>query len=231
MSTYGKYFPDRQPNEKKKAQRRHTTGTGLAKADTGIELSTGNAGGQNESTTDPPESEEKTPKTVVQKSYKRFRNALLPQVGGTHKTFRLLWILIYLGLTVVFLYSFQELLKKYFAYPTTSELILEIDDKVTFPSVTVCNENPVRKSSIGRYRVFADLLLLDKYVENKVEMSLLGSERQHSTKCPPGKKKEQHLNITKNLKENTKLLLWGVAISPGIFVLYDNCKRCISYGT
>ena len=202
MSTYGKHIPEKRPkalrrqaagiqlstndDRGKRGLRRHATG--LNQSIFGIQLSTNNDDVQSESTTDPGDTEVKTPRRVVKKSIKRLRNAIVPQVGGTHKTFRLLWMVIYLGLSAIFLFSLRKLVIKYLEYPTTSELTLEIDNNLTFPAVTVCNENPVRKSLISRYRKFSDFLLLDKYVANHVEMTIREfGDRNSATSCSGGK--------------------------------------------
>ena len=54
---------------------------------------------------------------------------------------------------------------KYYKYPLTIEIEIISKPALEFPAVTVCNENPVRKSYVGRLWFYQDLMLLDDHVK------------------------------------------------------------------
>ena len=132
-----------------------------------------------------------TPKELVRYAIERVVYALVPQLGVARKFSKIVWLVIYLGLMGVFLYSFAKMVEKYLDYPTTNQLMIETEANLTFPAVTVCNENPVRKSMIGRYRKFSDLLVLDDYVATNVDLSIEGyanrNDQKKKQKCPESK--------------------------------------------
>ena len=118
----------------------------------------------------------------MRKARKRLRNAIMPQVGGTHKTFRYIWIAIYLGLIATFSYSLYRLVDKYLKYPTNMEVKIVSASELEFPAVTICNENPVQKSLISRLKLHKDLKYLDDYMQHHVQQ-LAGSDES----CGEGK--------------------------------------------
>ena len=130
-----------------------------------------------------------TPKELVRYAIERVVYALVPQLGVARKFSKIVWLVIYLGLMGVFLYSFEKMVEKYLDYPTTNQLMIETEANLTFPAVTVCNENPVRKSMIGRYRKFRDLVILDDYVAMNAHLKIqgYGETNEPDTVCPKGK--------------------------------------------
>ena len=118
----------------------------------------------------------------MRRARKRLRDAIMPQVGGTHKTFRYIWILIYLGLMATFSYSLYRIIDKYRKYPTNMEITIVSASWLEFPAVTICNENPVQKSLISRLKLHKDLKYLDNYIHNHV-LQLAGD---NETTCGEG---------------------------------------------
>ena len=188
MATYGKYYPSGNIYNRDKVRRRHSAiDTKITDCDFGVQLSTIDE--QKVTTSnDQPEIKMSISQKLVRKAIRRLRDALLPQVGGTRKAFRIIWVLIYIGLMTVFLCSFFQLTEKYFNYPTTNDMTLTTETHLEFPAVTVCNENPVRKSMIGRYRKFRDLIRLDKYVTSYVDTTIkdYGSIEEETYNCSAG---------------------------------------------
>ena len=61
--------------------------------------------------------------------------------------YKLFWILIFLGGVGASTYNVYLLIDKFFQYPVDTQVTLSYE-KLPFPSVTVCNINPVRKSAV-----------------------------------------------------------------------------------
>ncbi|XP_078661500.1 uncharacterized protein LOC144905634 [Branchiostoma floridae x Branchiostoma belcheri] len=69
-------------------------------------------------------------------------------VDADSKTARVLWVTILLACLGVFLYQAGILIKTYFDYPVVVEIKVVENSKLTFPSVTVCNNNRLRRSKV-----------------------------------------------------------------------------------
>ena len=127
---------------------------------------------------------------ILDKSLDRLRDSIIPQIGSSRKIVRILWVVIYLGLFVFFSYSFKNLVCKYTSYPTRMDLIVETSSQLVFPAVTVCNENPVRKSMIKRLQKFSELVVLENYVTTMVGSNAQQINSDHQTEkeivCPEG---------------------------------------------
>ena len=125
---------------------------------------------------------------ILLKSARKLRDATVPQTGREHGFVRLLWVFIYIGLVVTFSILFSELVKKYMSYPTLIEIQIVSEPRLEFPAVTVCNENPVKKSLIGRMTNYSDLLILDDYVRSTVKNFAQSAFRDRSKiePCPQG---------------------------------------------
>jgi len=65
--------------------------------------------------------------------------------GGFKKCF---WLLVMMGMVSALMYNIVQLTIKYFDYPVNVKLNLNHQHQMTFPSVTVCNMSPVKKSSL-----------------------------------------------------------------------------------
>jgi len=65
--------------------------------------------------------------------------------GGFKKMF---WLLVMMGMAAVLLYNVVELTKKYLSYPVSVKLSVDHKQQLTFPTVTICNMSPVKKSSL-----------------------------------------------------------------------------------
>ena len=64
--------------------------------------------------------------------------------GGFKKCF---WLLVMMGMASVLMYNVVELTKKYLDYPISVKLNVDHQPQLTFPSVTVCNMSPIKKSA------------------------------------------------------------------------------------
>ena len=69
---------------------------------------------------------------------------LLSYAGGFKK---FLWILVMMGMASALLYNVIELTKKYLSHPINVKLTVAHQQELTFPSVTVCNMSPIKKSA------------------------------------------------------------------------------------
>ena len=108
----------------------------------------------------------------MKESARRLQDATAAQTGPSTEdcVMRIVWILAYIGLFLVFCYQTSELGRKYLHYPTKVEIEIVSRSNLDFPAVTVCNNNPIRKSLIGRIRDHEDLILLDDYAMKSVHM-------------------------------------------------------------
>ncbi|XP_033757299.1 amiloride-sensitive sodium channel subunit gamma-like isoform X2 [Pecten maximus] len=59
------------------------------------------------------------------------------------------WILVFLSGWGMTIWQLTELIKKFYTYPTSTNLILNSNGSMLFPAVTICNSNPVRKSLLS----------------------------------------------------------------------------------
>jgi len=66
-------------------------------------------------------------------------------VGGFKKT---LWVLVMIAMAAVLLYNIVELTRKYLEYPISVTFSVDHQQKLTFPTVAICNMSPVKKSSL-----------------------------------------------------------------------------------
>ncbi|XP_078661502.1 uncharacterized protein LOC144905635 [Branchiostoma floridae x Branchiostoma belcheri] len=69
-------------------------------------------------------------------------------VDADSKTGKFLWVMILLMCLTVFLYQATVMVKTYFDYPVVVEIKVVVNSKLTFPSVTVCNNNRLRESKV-----------------------------------------------------------------------------------
>ncbi|XP_075238800.1 uncharacterized protein LOC142334552 isoform X2 [Convolutriloba macropyga] len=100
----------------------------------------------------------------IKDSAVRLQGATMPQTAMEHRVLQMIWILAYLGLAGLFLYQFSILVKNYLKYNVDISIEIQTAQSLKFPAVTVCNENPLRRSLIERINKFNDLVLLDDYV-------------------------------------------------------------------
>ena len=100
----------------------------------------------------------------------RLQDATAPQTGPSNSNWmvRCLWILAYVGLFAVFVLQTITLGQKFQSYPTDVSITIVSEPKMDFPAVTVCNENPIRRSLLQRIRKYQELILLEDYVMNNV---------------------------------------------------------------
>ncbi|XP_037071027.1 uncharacterized protein LOC119092156 [Pollicipes pollicipes] len=69
--------------------------------------------------------------------------------GRTANPFRrFFWCCLFLAGLAVTLNDVTNLLKKYFQYPVTTDFTIDYQDSVTFPAVTICNQNSVMCSKL-----------------------------------------------------------------------------------
>ena len=56
-------------------------------------------------------------------------------------------MLMMMGMAAALIYNVVELTKKYISYPVSVKLSVDHQQELTFPSVTVCNMSPIKKSA------------------------------------------------------------------------------------
>ena len=56
-----------------------------------------------------------------------------------------------MGMASVLMFNVVELTKKYLDYPVNVKLNVDHQPQLTFPAVTVCNMNPVKRSAWTNY--------------------------------------------------------------------------------
>ena len=126
---------------------------------------------QTEVIPDAPSNKEKTSKfSHFKDSALRLQDATAPQTGPSNSNWmiRSLWILAYIGLFAVFVLQTITLGQKFQSYPTDVSITIVSEPKMDFPAVTVCNENPIRRSLLQRIRKYQELILLEDYVMDNV---------------------------------------------------------------
>ncbi|XP_078661850.1 uncharacterized protein LOC144905918 [Branchiostoma floridae x Branchiostoma belcheri] len=80
---------------------------------------------------------------------------------------RIIWTVILITCITLFVYQSAILIKSYFEYPVNVDIKVVDNKKLTFPSVTVCNNNRLRKSKLSGSR-HGSLLELDERTERDV---------------------------------------------------------------
>ena len=117
-------------------------------------------------------SDEKDDKIIshVKECAIRLQDSTAPQTANDRRILRLMWILAYLALFCVFMLQFSLLVRNYLKYEVNIQIAIHTAQSLKFPAVTVCNENPVRKSLIERISVFDDLMLLDAYAMGYIQV-------------------------------------------------------------
>ncbi|XP_078580927.1 uncharacterized protein LOC144864593 [Branchiostoma floridae x Branchiostoma japonicum] len=88
---------------------------------------------------------------------------------------RIIWTAILITCVTLFVYQAAILIKAYFEYPVNVDIKVVDNNKLTFPSVTVCNNNRLRRSMLRGTRHGA-LLELDERTERDVRNYLWGKE-------------------------------------------------------
>jgi len=64
--------------------------------------------------------------------------------GGFKK---IMWIVVIMGMSAALIYNVVQLTRKYCDYPISVKLNVDHQQQLTFPSVAVCNMNPVKRSA------------------------------------------------------------------------------------
>ncbi|XP_035679934.1 uncharacterized protein LOC118418202 [Branchiostoma floridae] len=88
---------------------------------------------------------------------------------------RVIWTIILVTCTALFVYQSAILIKSYFEYPVNVDIKVVDSKKLTFPSVTVCNNNRLRKSMLQGSR-HESLLELDERTARDVSDYLWAKE-------------------------------------------------------
>ncbi|XP_035679933.1 uncharacterized protein LOC118418201 [Branchiostoma floridae] len=111
-----------------------------------------------------------------------------------------MWTIILVTCVALFVYQSAILIKSYFEYPVNVDIKVVDSKKLTFPSVTVCNNNRLRKSMLRGSR-HESLLELDERTARDVSDYLwakqvgdLGGPPDYGV--PPGSSPEEELNIS-----------------------------------
>ncbi len=67
-------------------------------------------------------------------------------LGVVKKAF---WEVMVIATIILLLYNLISITVSYFSYDVSVVIKLSHESKLTFPAVTVCNMNPLRRSSLG----------------------------------------------------------------------------------
>lgn len=81
---------------------------------------------------------------ILQNNWNLF--ILMSNTSGRFKSY--FWGVAGLASTFALVYCLVGLVDKYLSYPKNVVISLKTPDKLTFPSVTFCNMNPIKESSI-----------------------------------------------------------------------------------
>ena len=66
-----------------------------------------------------------------------------------HRVEQVFWLIVILGCIAATGWQLFGVFGKFFAYQPSSQISIAFKSPVEFPSVTVCNLNPIRKSLLG----------------------------------------------------------------------------------
>lgn len=84
-------------------------------------------------------------------------------IDSTRAIFRLAWLLTVLTFLCVLMWQAYRLVDEYRGNPTTTTIQMVTNNKLSFPAVTVCNMNRLRRSKLVGTR-FEPLLDMDRHV-------------------------------------------------------------------
>ncbi len=116
-----------------------------------------------------------TKKEVLLLCFRDFVRNVTPQIHETSGLLSLMWSLAYLTFATVLLYQTSMTVSDYLSYPVTVSISLQTGSgPVEFPAVTICNNNMLRKSAVGRVTYLRDLALLDQFVQAELGSSASG---------------------------------------------------------
>ncbi|XP_013421470.1 degenerin deg-1-like [Lingula anatina] len=92
------------------------------------------------------------------------------------KSRRIMWILLFLAGLGALIYFVSQLAVKYFEWPTETDVTVELEPRLDFPAVTICNENPVKRSQIAASSSSSlNNLLVEVTRNRRASTSALGS--------------------------------------------------------
>ena len=109
-------------------------------------------------------SEKFTKREMILMSTQDLFSSVMPQLSlGSTGLISILWALAYLFFTGIFAFQTYETMVEYFSHPVVVSITLEKSDQpVDFPAVTVCNNNPLRRSMVSRISFMEGLAFLDR---------------------------------------------------------------------
>ena len=118
-----------------------------------------------------PEVEEKGGKRrLIRDAVSETGDKMLPEIVGAESwVFVALWVVAYLVLSGLFVNQMAGLTREYFEYNVDTTVSIVKNNEAAFPSVTVCNANPVRKEVLARITKYQSLAALDDYVESTLQ--------------------------------------------------------------
>ena len=97
-------------------------------------------------------------------------SVILPNLLTGSWILNVVWSFIYLFFVGVLIFQTTETLKDYFSHPVTVVISLETsNDEVIFPTVTICNNNILRKSYVRRISYLQDLAFLDDLIQAAID--------------------------------------------------------------
>ena len=106
-------------------------------------------------------------------------SSVLPNILSGSLVLSLIWGFVYIFFIGVLVFQTVETLTEYFSHPVTVLISLETTNgDVAFPTVTLCNNNILRKSYVKRVSYLQDLAFLDRFAQSSLtrELNFTGSE-------------------------------------------------------
>ncbi|XP_035673647.1 uncharacterized protein LOC118414024 [Branchiostoma floridae] len=125
-------------------------------------------------------SNDKKGKQTVSQLSKQFCDATtchgLNRIGSAQSTAaRLMWLALVLTAAALTMWQGSRLLTKYMLYPVQVKVNIVVNNRLVFPSVTVCNQNRLRKSKLNGSR-FEPLIEIDDETIGSVDFLEMDSQ-------------------------------------------------------
>ena len=116
-----------------------------------------------ECSSDDDDNDPKSKKDYYQHAFVEMGNGLFPQVlEAANMLLRMFWLVAYFALFVAFAIQMYTLTTEYLSFNVDTFFEVVQRSHAEFPSVTVCNANSVRKSTLSRITKYKQLVELDK---------------------------------------------------------------------
>ena len=105
-------------------------------------------------------------------STKELINIMTPNVISSSKFLGFIWAVLYVFFLGVFGAQTWEMMSDFASHPVTVSISIRSDTfSAQFPTVTLCNNNIARASMLQRVSRYEELVFLDGYIANSLELS------------------------------------------------------------